>query len=74
MLNRSFGFAWGVNGFLLFNALGKLGKKTTIAMRKRIAAEIKTTFASSYTHEVSLAGALHLDAMAIYGKQREKSS
>ena len=59
-LNRSFGFAWGVNGFLLFNALGKLNKDTVAAMRKRIAAEIKTTFASSYTHEVSLAGALKL--------------
>lgn len=68
-LNRSFGFAWGVNGFLLFNALGKLGKDTAAAMRKRIAAEIKTTFASHYTHEVSLAGALQLDALSVYGKQ-----
>lgn len=38
-------------------------------MRKRIAAEIKTTFASHYTHEVSLAGALQLDAISVYGKQ-----
>ncbi|HAW92635.1 MULTISPECIES: zinc-binding dehydrogenase [unclassified Arsukibacterium] len=68
-LNRNFGFAWGVNGFLLFNALGKLSKETTFAMRKRIAAEIKTTFASHYTDEVSLAGALQLDAIAVYGKQ-----
>lgn len=68
-LNRTFGFAWGVNGFLLFNALGKLGKDTAAAMRKRIAAEIKTTFASHYTHEVSLAGALQLDAISVYGKQ-----
>lgn len=67
-LNRSFGFAWGVNGFLLFNALGKLSKETNIAMRKRVAAEIKTTFASHYTHEVSLAGALQLDAISVYSK------
>ena len=53
-LNRNFGFAWGVNGFLLFNALGKLGTKTVMAMRKRVADEITTTFASHYTHEVSL--------------------
>ena len=32
-------------------------------------AEIKTTFASRYTREVSLAEALSLDAIAIYGKQ-----
>ena len=68
-LHRTFGFAWGVNGFLLFNALGKLSKETNIAMRKRVAAEIKTTFASHYTHEVSLAGALQLDAISVYGKQ-----
>ncbi len=68
-LSRTFGFAWGVNGFLLFNALGKLGKETSIAMRKRVAAEIKTTFASHYTHEVSLAGALQLDALSVYAQQ-----
>lgn len=67
-LSRTFGFAWGVNGFLLFNALGKLSKETNIAMRKRVAAEIKTTFASHYTHEVSLAGALQLDAISTYRK------
>ena len=34
-----------------------------------MAREIKTTFASSYTAEVSLAEALSLDAIATYGKQ-----
>lgn len=68
-LNRNFGFAWGVNGFLLFNALGKLGTKTVIAMRKRVADEITTTFASHYTHEVSLAQVLQLQSMAAYSKQ-----
>jgi len=68
-LNRNFGFAWGVNGFLLFNALGKLGADTVMAMRKRVAEEITTTFASRYTHEVSLAEALHLRSIAAYGKQ-----
>ena len=68
-LNRNFGFAWGVNGFLLFNALGKLGTKTVMAMRKRVADEITTTFASHYTHEVSLAQVLQLQSMAAYSKQ-----
>lgn len=67
-LNRNFGFAWGVNGFLLFNALAKLGTKTVMSMRKRVAEEITTTFASSYTHEVSLAEVLHLQSIAAYGK------
>lgn len=68
-LNRHFGFAWGINGFLLFNALGKLGSEAVIAMRQRIADEISTTFASHYTHEVSLAEALQLPSLAAYSKQ-----
>ncbi|WP_413285248.1 zinc-binding dehydrogenase [Vibrio sp. MA40-2] len=68
-LHRNFGFAWGINGFLLFNALGKLGTETVVAMRKRIAEEISTTFASHYTHEVSLTEALQLKSIAAYSKQ-----
>ncbi|WP_392384445.1 zinc-binding dehydrogenase [Marinomonas primoryensis] len=68
-LYRDFGFAWAVNGFLLFNALGKLGTETVVAMRKRVAEEITTTFASHYTHEVSLAEALQLQSIAGYSKQ-----
>jgi len=68
-INRNFGFAWGINGFLLFNQLGKLGSETVIAMRERIANEITTTFASHYTHEVSLSEALQLDSINAYAKQ-----
>ena len=68
-LNRNFGFAWGVNGFLLFNALAKLGTETVMSMRERVAEEITTTFASSYTHEVTLQEALQLQSIAAYGKQ-----
>ncbi len=68
-INRNFGFAWGVNGFLLFNALSKLSTETVVAMRKRVANEISTTFASHYTHEVSLSEALQLQSIAAYSKQ-----
>jgi NADPH2:quinone reductase len=40
-----------------------------LQMRAKVAAEIKTTFASHYTREVSLAQALSLEAIAVYGKQ-----
>ena len=39
------------------------------ALRARVMAEIETTFASHYAKQVSLAGALALDAIAAYGKQ-----
>ena len=69
LLNRNFGFAWGINGFLLFNVLGKLGTETVMAMRKRVADEVTTTFASHYTHEVTLAEVLQLESIATYSKQ-----
>ncbi len=69
VLTRSFGMAWGVGGWLLFPFLQKIGPQASRKLQERVAAEIKTTFASSYTREVSLAEALTLDAIAVYGKQ-----
>ena len=37
-------------------------------LRDRVVAELTTTFASHYTHEVSLAGALSLDAIHKYSR------
>jgi NADPH2:quinone reductase len=61
--------AWGVGGWLLTPFLQKVGFEKGQALRTRVANEIKTTFASHYAREVSLAGALQLDAIGIYGKQ-----
>jgi NADPH2:quinone reductase len=68
-LNRTFGMAWGIGGWLLTPFLQKIGPEAGAKLRQRVAAEIKTTFASHYTKEVSLAEALQLDAIAVYGKQ-----
>lgn len=67
--NRAFGMAWGIGGWLLTPFLQNIGFEAAEALRQRVAREIKTTFASSYTAEVSLAEALSLDAIATYGKQ-----
>ena len=69
VLTRTFGMAWGVGGWLLFPFLQKIGPKAARKLQERVAAEIKTTFASSYTREVSLAEALTLEAISVYGKQ-----
>jgi len=69
ILNRTFGMYWGVGGWLLFPFLQKIGPKAARKLQERVAAEIKTTFASSYTREVSLAEALTLEAISVYGKQ-----
>jgi NADPH:quinone reductase len=69
VLNRSFGMAWSVSGWLLTPFMQRIGAEATQALKDRVAREITTTFASTYTKEVSLAGALDLDAIATYGKQ-----
>lgn len=67
--NRNFGMTWGIGGWLLFPFIKKIGVEAAQELRARVAAEIKTTFASSYTREVSLAEALQLKEIAVYGKQ-----
>jgi NADPH2:quinone reductase len=66
---RNFGFAWGMGGWLLFPFLQRIGAEAAQALRQRVAAELKTTFASSYTKEISLAEALQLEAIAAYGQR-----
>ena len=68
-INRSFGMMWGVGGWLLTPFLQKAGRDLQNRLRQRVANEIKTTFSSHYTQEVSLAEMLTPDAMAVYGKQ-----
>ncbi len=69
ILTRNFGFAWSVGGWLLSPFLQKAGLPKMMELRARVAREIKTTFASHYTREVSLAEALTPAAIAVYGKQ-----
>jgi NADPH2:quinone reductase len=67
-LNRNFGMAWGVGGWLVTPFLQKIGAAATQRLKERVAAELKTTFASRYAGEVSLTGALDLKSIAIYSK------
>jgi len=69
LLNRGFGMAWGVGGWLLTPFLMKIGPEEGEKLRQRVAAEITTTFASHYTKVVSLADALKLENIAAYNKR-----
>ncbi len=68
-LNRAFGMAWGLGGWLLTPFLMKIGPMEGQKLRDRVAAELKTTFASHYTKTVSLAGALQPEAIAAYNRR-----
>ena len=69
VLTRSFGMAWGIGGWLLTPFLQRIGFENADRLRRRVAANLKTTFASNYTDKVSLPGALQLDAITTYVKQ-----
>lgn len=67
-LSRNFGMSWGLGGWLLPPFLQKIGPEAANRLRQRVTDEIKTTFASHYTSEISLAEALSLDAINTYGR------
>lgn len=67
--NRSFGMAWGIGGWLLTPFLQKIGHAAAQKLRERVVAELNTTFASHYSKEISLAEALQLEEIAVYGKR-----
>jgi NADPH2:quinone reductase len=67
-LQRNFGFAWGVGGWLVTPFLQKIGAAATERLKQRVAAELKTTFASHYAGELSLFEALDLKTIAVYSK------
>ena len=67
--NRNFGMAWGIGGWLLTPFLQSIGPEAFHILRQRVASELQTTFASSYTKEVSLAEALQPDAFSGYARR-----
>ena len=70
LIGRDTGFAWSVSGFLLTPFMMKAGAEVVGRMRARVAAEIRTTFASHYTAEVSLAEALDKDNVLAYSAKK----
>jgi NADPH2:quinone reductase len=66
---RNFGMTWGMGGWLVFQFLQRIGPVAAQALKQRVAAELKTTFASHYSKQISLAEALDPDTIAVYGKR-----
>ena len=69
VLNRNYGMAWGVGGWLLTPYIEKIGPLAFQELKERVARELKTTFASQYTKEISLAEALQPDTIAAYSRR-----
>jgi NADPH2:quinone reductase len=69
VLNRNYGMAWGMGGWLVTHYIEKIGPLAFQELKERVARELKTTFASHYSHEISLAEALQPDILAAYSKR-----
>ena len=68
-LSRSFGFTWSIGGFLLTPFLERIGAAGAERLRQRVASNLKTTFASHYTREISLTEMLAPEVLAGYNKK-----
>jgi NADPH:quinone reductase-like Zn-dependent oxidoreductase len=68
-LNRAFGMTWGLGGWLLTPFIAKIGPVETEKLRQRVASEIKTTFASHYSHTISLPEMLSKAAIDGYNRK-----
>ncbi|MFN9849957.1 MAG: zinc-binding dehydrogenase [Alphaproteobacteria bacterium] len=68
-LVRSYGMSWGLGGWLLTPFLMKIGAAEAQKLRQRVVDELKTTFASHYTAEISLQEALQPDVIAAYNRK-----
>lgn len=69
ILGAAYGMAWGVGGFLLTPFLQKVGPAEGQKLRERVAAELKTTFASHYTKTLSLHQALDVETIRAYNRK-----
>ena len=68
-LNRAFGFSWSLGGWLLTPFIGRIGPERFEELKQKVADEIKTTFASHYTKEISLEEVLQPENINVYSKQ-----
>ncbi len=69
VITRNFGMTWGVGGWLLFPFLQRIGAAEAQALRQRVVSELKTTFASGYSGEISLHDALKPEVIAHYTRR-----
>lgn len=65
-LGQSYGMHWGLGGWLLTPFLQKAGLEKLAGMQTRVAEEIKTTFASHITDELTLSEAIDPENIARY--------
>ncbi len=67
--DRTFGMAWSIGGWLLPYFLAAVGPEVADRLRARVVAEMHTTFASTYTREITLDEVVDPEIAAAYAQQ-----
>jgi NADPH2:quinone reductase len=65
----TFGYRWSAAGWIVFSFLRELGAEGVGRLNRRLADELKTTFASSYKRVIGLAEALQPDVLRSYERK-----
>lgn len=66
---KKLGTSFGLSVFLLTNYLQMIGGEATARLQQRVLAELKTTFASHYSREISLTEVLRPDHVIAYTRR-----
>ncbi|PPR76922.1 MAG: hypothetical protein CFH01_01774 [Alphaproteobacteria bacterium MarineAlpha2_Bin1] len=69
VLKNSFGFYWGIGGWLLMPMIKKFGLVAFQNMREKVAREIKTTFRSEYKKIISFEEMLQPEIIRDFSRQ-----
>jgi NADPH2:quinone reductase len=62
-LLRNYGLAWNIGGWLVFHFLKRVGPTRVESLKRRVAAELKTTFAMKFNRVISLEEACDPDIL-----------
>jgi len=68
-IQRTVGMRWAVGGYLLTDALARLGGEAIGRMRARVVSELTTTFASTFAKTIGLGDILDPDQLAACGRR-----
>lgn len=67
-ITRDVGMAWSAGGWLLGPFLRRVGLERVLELRRRVVAELSTTFESRFTDEISLSEAVSLETIRLYSQ------
>jgi len=67
-LVRSFGMSWSAGGYLVMNALRKLGAEVAARMTARVMSELTTTFSSTYRQRITLDRLVDADTVRAFAQ------